>query len=1558
MRKLVLFAALTAILFAFGCNEEKIYMPDVNTDGRVIGTIQGVVFDGADQTLLPGVEVSTTIRGAHVTTITDATGHYSFTNLDPGDYVLTFIFPSLEDKVVKSAYAGVTGETYIPTLDELRENYYNDYESPTDEDFRHEVEADVALYPLNGGAEGYVFMQMDAQTQTPAEGCTVVADFGGDYNPYSGGGTKIDVDAWEVNLIDNEWFATVNEDGWYTFSGLPTGVDGILRTLPFNYSGMAFGPEHVDLELHGGGIWLADDLVLGSYDQPHLIAMNWDANVPFPAGGTFRGTFNIPMDPATFVAELDDYDKTLLPVTVTWEGNTVIVDPVNDMVPGYTYTLRLAGWSVDGQDYNEEYWYIHVVDAVPPSIIATNFEDIPFPVDGNLVFTFNMAMDPTTFTIWFDEDKLGDIVFNSSWNVGATVLTIDPVVDLDLGYYYQIRLQGKSVGGQLLATTNWYYFNTFQYQDVVVVATNLPEDGLDFPATANPYVTFSEPMDPTMDIMLYEGCCQVLDFDVAWSAGNATVTVTPELPFEQGVQYRLIFDGTTATGGADFYWSKYFTTFIGDDAFIVTTNTEEDDFPVDGNIQVQFNKPIDRTSVEIAFSGLSVPLYGVVTWTNDENLVFNPDALLYPATTYSFSITGTAQDGGDLDDSFTFMTAGGIEAVWNNIRQVDGTYEGFPVSGAIQFRFNMPVNLDVDETLVTLYRTSLLGTGPITPVEVLQTFAVSDGGLLLTITPDQVLQAETDYRISYRVYSFLMNDFWTETINFKTELIPTEPVAVVTDFVLDPDWDGNYDETNVYFEWTRDPNADGYYVYARFADAAKEDYLRVATVAQPVDFRVTTISTTADLTGGLTDPAFTEIFDTRYWDTPQTPFDGGQEVLFLITAYNDLGEGPVSDVISVGDVFGPGGAFTGQTSDLLDSADDTAQADGEDLVVMVEFHADEYLDITTMPVVEITENDLSVNTWGDPLYTPTIGEVTMEDDDAGYTVIMVEVIVADGMNGAGDYVSISGFLDSSGNEIDAATVIAPWQLIDRTPPSGLWTDQDVSADNSMGATPVDITLTFVATELLNEAVPPVISLVNAGIPNQPVYSNVYAYSVVGGVSVLEVTAVIPAGFNVRDDIIRITGLRDLVGNLMTEVIEWTLEDRTPPNGFWTFQSVSAQNYSGAAVPMTVTFTAYELLDHAAVPAPVLIITDGGFIGELAVDADNMVMTDVGVRTTVSFDLTIPAGMNAWDDLVGINGMTDVSGNLQTVATESALEDSSEPAAPVGLGGTPSNDYLPSVTLNWTDNTEPDVATYTVGRSLVSGSGYVEIASGLATSDYIDNDVTLVLGTTYYYVVTATDEAGNESNASSEASATPVDTTAPPQPVGLVAVAGVNSPASVRLTWTVTPAPVVASYNVFVGLNLAGPWLPYATGVTSPFNAINPPVALGTQVFFYITAVDAAANESIASTVVNGTPTDVTPPATPAGLAAADGAGAGIIDITWTPWVAGVAPNGDTVGYGVYYDTASPASGGTLVPVPGIASSGVSIPGLVTGTTYYFTIIAQDGVALTSPEAAEITWVAP
>jgi hypothetical protein len=141
--------------------------------------------------------------------------------------------------------------------------------------------------------------------------------------------------------------------------------------------------------------------------------------------------------------------------------------------------------------------------------------------------------------------------------------------------------------------------------------------------------------------------------------------------------------------------------------------------------------------------------------------------------------------------------------------------------------------------------------------------------------------------------------------------------------------------------------------------------------------------------------------------------------------------------------------------------------------------------------------------------------------------------------------------------------------------------------------------------------------------------------------------------------------------------------------------------------------------------------------------------------TKDIDLSVTGydGMDGNKAATGVSetpSITQSSGNHSLIGFVAKMTPNVAPAAPTGLAAGPA---ITAIFLDWSDNTEIDLAGYNVYRSATSGSGYVKLNSSLLiTSDY--TDTTVAKGTTYYYVVTAVDTAGLESIYSGEVSAMP------------------------------------------------------------------------------------------------------------------------------------------------------------------------------------------------------------
>ncbi|MFQ6028300.1 MAG: phytase, partial [Dehalococcoidia bacterium] len=204
----------------------------------------------------------------------------------------------------------------------------------------------------------------------------------------------------------------------------------------------------------------------------------------------------------------------------------------------------------------------------------------------------------------------------------------------------------------------------------------------------------------------------------------------------------------------------------------------------------------------------------------------------------------------------------------------------------------------------------------------------------------------------------------------------------------------------------------------------------------------------------------------------------------------------------------------------------------------------------------------------------------------------------------------------------------------------------------------------------------------------------------------------------------------------------------------------------------------------------------------------------------------------------VNGQS-LEGNKSNEA--SALMDR-VPAAPTGLTATPADD---SISLDWADNSEGDLAGYNVYRSEASGGPYQKLNTGglVATSTYLDG--TVVNGTTYYYVVTAQDLAGQESANSSQVSGSLSD--APPSvPTGLSAIAG-NS--QVSLDWPDNGEGDLAGYNVYRSETPGSPYQKLNVGLVTSSSYLDGTVVNGATYYYVVTAEDLAGQESAKSAEV-------------------------------------------------------------------------------------------------------------
>ncbi|MDR3690412.1 MAG: hypothetical protein P4L46_13610, partial [Fimbriimonas sp.] len=246
---------------------------------------------------------------------------------------------------------------------------------------------------------------------------------------------------------------------------------------------------------------------------------------------------------------------------------------------------------------------------------------------------------------------------------------------------------------------------------------------------------------------------------------------------------------------------------------------------------------------------------------------------------------------------------------------------------------------------------------------------------------------------------------------------------------------------------------------------------------------------------------------------------------------------------------------------------------------------------------------------------------------------------------------------------------------------------------------------------------------------------------------------------------------------------------------------------------------------------------------------------------------------------------------------------SGPPVPSGLTATPGNNQ---VSLAW--NASIGATSYTVYRGSQNGGPYSPLSGSPTAPAYVDS--TAQNGSTYYYVVTASNAYGTSAYSNPVAA-----TLAPNPPTNLTATPGISQ---VTLSWTASPG--ATSYTVLQSTSQNGTYTAVSPQGLSTTSFTSMGLTNGQTYWYYVTATNAGGTSGYSNSA-NATPEAAAPPA-PTNLTATPGNA--LVTLTW------IASSGAT-SYTVLQSTS--ADGPWTSTQVGNATAYTST-GLVNGTTYY------------------------
>jgi YVTN family beta-propeller protein len=422
----------------------------------------------------------------------------------------------------------------------------------------------------------------------------------------------------------------------------------------------------------------------------------------------------------------DEYGNYVIPVPAG--TYTVAIEPLDGNVHGYYLTQANISYYIDGitlyTDFPNEYYngtdegplndnpdesvpvIVPVADTVHDIDLVTNKDVIPPYImavtpkrdsTGVSVMTqvfmgfseqvdINTFTDETCFLTWDENDESGEVFGNFvvADNYGRRIGFTPKEYPLNYSREYTLNITSGVTdlkGNGLTVPEEPYNFITEERDNIAPTVTDmLPDHGNDTVFTnADIMVFFSEAMDalttPDGFSVTYDGG-QMVQGVYSWSQDLKILTFNPDSFLDEGTEYTV----SVTSGLKDLSQNPLakdsiliFSTVPEAQPRIIYVGPEpdQDSVSLDSPLLIDFSEPIDPQTVNINTVQLSLnntPVTGTFEYLfSNSRVIFRPDQLLQPETTYDILVTDQIRDVSDppllleLGVSHQFVTADAVE---------------------------------------------------------------------------------------------------------------------------------------------------------------------------------------------------------------------------------------------------------------------------------------------------------------------------------------------------------------------------------------------------------------------------------------------------------------------------------------------------------------------------------------------------------------------------------------------------------------------------------------------------------------------------------------------------------------------------------------------------------------------------------------------------------------------------------------------------------------------------------------------------------------------------------